>query len=105
MQAGFAKTAIISAIASMLLASGLALSLSPPAEAFPYNCVSAIVQNGGTATCSGGSGAYKASIGCQNLFGFWSNATGPWKNVGQGPSTVSCPFGFGIKWAGYVGRD
>lgn|GEM_PF-5218832 len=93
------------AIPAVMLASSISLFQATPTFATPYNCSAGIVQNGGWATCNNGSGQYRVAIGCKNIFGFYENPVGPWKNVGQGSSNVSCSFGYSIQWAGYNLRD
>ena len=97
--------AVTIAVPAIMLASGLSILHSVPVHAFPSNCSSGFVQNGGWATCSGGSGQYRVVLGCQNIFGFWENPVGPWKNVGQGASVKYCSFGYGVKWTGFNARD
>lgn len=95
-------------IAPVLVGFLFAIALSmmaTPAQAYPSNCSSAIVANGGEAMCGGGSGYVQVILGCQNIFGFWENPTGPWTQAGVGVSRTGCSFGYFIKWAGYLAKD
>jgi hypothetical protein len=76
-----------------------------PAQAYPSNCSSSFVANGGQAMCNSGTGSVRVVLGCKNLFGFWTNPTGPWVKVGQGASRTGCPIGYGVQWTGFYLKD
>jgi hypothetical protein len=77
-----------------------------PAAAVPLNCDAAVASNGvGSAWCSNGTGEVRVSIGCER-WGWWQTVYGPWVNINapDGASHASCPFTWGIRWAGVGGR-
>jgi hypothetical protein len=91
------------ALAAVLGSAALAAS---PAAAVPLNCDAAVATNGvGSAWCANGTGEVRVSIGCERL-GWWQTVYGPWVNINapDGASRASCPFTWGIKWAGVGGR-
>ena len=98
----------IATIFGLTLATALgsvALTASP-AAAVPLNCAAAVASNGvGSAWCANGTGEVRVVIGCER-FGWWQNVYGPWVNINaqDGASRASCPFTWGIKWAGVGGR-
>jgi hypothetical protein len=85
--------------------TGSSLLAAAPAQAYPSNCQSAFVANGGEAMCNSGGGFVQVVLGCQNIFKFWTNPTGPWVKVGHGASRTGCPFGYEVKWVGYYAKD
>lgn len=98
------KRKITVLMTSVAIASGSLLAASP-AQAYPSSCSSAIVTNGGEAMCNSGTGYVQVVLGCQNIFGWWTNPSGPWVKVGKGASRTGCPLGYGIKWVGFNAKD
>lgn len=92
-------------VATAALAVGLAsasIAVAAPAQAYPAQCGYGVSSLGTvSAWCSQGTGEVKAVAGCQNVFGFWSNPSGPWVNIKKGSSHTSCPFGYTYKWGGF----
>ncbi|GHH42273.1 hypothetical protein GCM10017774_38380 [Lentzea cavernae] len=77
-----------------------------PAAAVPLNCDAAVASNGvGSAWCSNGTGQVRVAIGCER-WGWWQTVYGPWVDVNgtYAASHASCPFTWGIRWAGVGGR-
>lgn len=88
------------AIAVSVTAAGV--GAASPAQAYPAQCGYGIGSKGTvSAWCSQGSGDVKAVAGCQNVFGFWTNPSGPWVNIKNGASHTSCPLGYSLKWGGF----
>jgi hypothetical protein len=97
------KARLSIATAGLAIIAGLTLTASP-AQAYPSNCSSYFVANGGAALCGSGYGQVRVVLGCQNWFGFWQNPTGPWVSVGAGASRTGCGLGYFVKWTGYYLR-
>jgi len=75
------------------------------ANAFPAQCGWGYQSNGVVAAwCSQGTGSVAAVAGCKNIFNWWTTAVGPYVNIKNGASKVSCPFGYGPQWGGYYLR-
>ncbi|MFT7022441.1 MAG: hypothetical protein ACJA07_001525 [Rhodococcus sp. (in: high G+C Gram-positive bacteria)] len=92
-------------VASAVFAVGLTaagIGAAAPAHAYPAQCDYGIGSTGTvSAWCSQGSGEVKAVAGCKNVFGFWTNSSGPWVNIKNGASHTSCPFGYSLQWGGF----
>lgn len=96
---------VAAAAAATLLTTGAVIA-TPEANAFPSGC-SAYPNstNGGIAICYTGTGSFQVVVGCKNLFGYWTEVTGPWIKVGNGASTAGCPWGYSQQWVGFYAKD